>query len=243
MTSLLARSAAELLQQLETIDISVPPRGEGRTKEHTEQWSICRFLAAHAETPLIEYPLRLEKRERPDFLLQLPSRNIGIEVTEAVPPGWAWADARRERLNHDSVVFLHHFKPGEAQRSSEEIDAIVRGESWGAPWVGDAPERQWAEVMAHFASQKAAVLAKPGYERFSADWLLIYDNWPLPAVKEPKAAAHFAARLAAMERRPPFERIFVECNKAIWQFGPQCASRPIPALWSSPLPENLSLLS
>ncbi len=237
MLQLSAQSTTELLQQLGTIDITVPLRTEGRTTEHCERWSICRFLATYAETKLLDYPLRLGKQERPDFLLRLPSGDIGIEITEAVPPDWAWADARREKLNYDNLVFLHRFRPGESQRSKDEIDSIARGTTWGSGWVGDAPEREWAEVMVHFSLQKAKNLAKPGYERFAADWLLIYDNWPLPAVNDPKAAAYFMERLCALDTPLPFERVFVECERSIWQFQvPKYAPQPIRDIWKTANP-------
>ena len=111
MLDISAPSSVDLLSQLAAIDISVPLRTEGRTTEHCERWSICRFLAAYAATDVLGYPLHLEKRERPDFLLRLPGSDFGIEVTEAVPPDWVWADARRERLNCDNMVFLHRFSP------------------------------------------------------------------------------------------------------------------------------------
>lgn len=220
MNNLSAGSGAELLAQLSAIDICVPLRTEGRTKEHTERWSICRFLATYTRAGLFEYPLGVEKRERPDFLLRLGSRKIGIELTEAVPPDWAWADARREKLDYDKMVFLHRFIPGEPRRSKDEIDRMASGATWGSGWVGDAPEREWADVMLHFCLEKAKSLAKSGYERFSADWLLIYDNWPLPAVDDAKAAVYFSQRLSTMQEPLPFERVFVECERSIWQFQP-----------------------
>lgn len=232
MPNLSAQSAVELVQRLRKIDISVPLRTEGRETEHCERWSICRFLASYAESALIGYPLRLQKRERPDFLLELPSGSIGIEITEAVPPDWAWANAKREELDYDNLIFIHRFEPGEPRRSKEEIDLIARGATGGDGWAGDAPEREWADAMLHFTQRKAETLAKPGFERFSADWLLIYDNWPLPAVDDSKAAAHFMKRLCALPAPVPFDRIFVECKRSIWQFQvPRHAPQPILDLW------------
>ncbi|BBN87054.1 hypothetical protein [Azospira sp. I09] len=232
MPNLSAQSAAELLQQLREIDISVPLRTEGRTTEHCERWSICRFLASYAESSLINYPLRLQKRERPDFLLEIPFGSVGIEITEAVPPDFAWADAKREELNYDTLTFIHRFEPGEPRRSKEEIDRIARGATWGDVWAGDAPEREWADAMLHFARRKAEALAKTGFERFPADWLLIYDNWPLPAVDDSKAAAYFMELLCTQPGPLPFDRIFVECKRSIWQFQiPRHAPQPILDLW------------
>lgn len=234
MPNLSAQSAADLLRQLKAIDISVPLRTGGRTTEHCERWSICRFLASYAEIELIDYPLRIEKRERPDFLLQLPSGDIGVEVTEAVPPDWAWVDARREKLNYENLVFLHRFRPGKPQRSKEAINRIAQGTTWGNGWDGDAPEREWAEVMLHFSLKKAEKLMKPGFERFTADWLLIYDNWPLPAIDNPKAASYFMERLCTLQAPLPFERIFVECKGSIWQFQvPKYMPQPIRDVWKT----------
>lgn len=219
MLSFDARCVSELLHRLCTIDIAVPLRTEGRTTEDCERWSICRFLSTYAETNLLGYPLKVEKRERPDFLLSLPSTQVGIEITEAVPPGWAWTAARGEKQNYDNAVFLQRFTPGEPKRSRAEIDAIASGSSRGDGWAGDAPEREWADAMLHFAHDKAAKFAKPGYEHFENNWLLIYDHWPLPAVDDPKAASYLAQRISRLETRLPFDRIFVECEHSIWQFG------------------------
>lgn len=129
-------------------------------------------------------------------------------------------------------MFLQRFRPGEPQRSAEEIDKMARGADAGDGWAGDAPEREWAEAMLHFAMRKAENLSKPGYERFEVNWLLVYDNWPLPAVEESTAAAYFVQRLSAMGAKLPFDRMFVECEHSIWQFqAPAYAPRRIRELW------------
>jgi hypothetical protein len=176
----------------------------------------------------------LEKRERPDFVLQLLSVSIGIEVTEAVPPDWAWADARRQKLKHELPILLQRFRPGERQRSAAEIDRIATGASRSDGWVGDAPEREWAEVMRHFSRQKAKKFQGTGFAHFPVNWLAIYDNWPLPAVDDPTAAAYLARQLYTADDSLPFDAVFVECEKRIWQFfGSTSVSHSIPDLWSS----------
>lgn len=232
MTNLSARTAVDLLKQLSAVDISVPLRDSGRTTEHCERWSICRFLTTYASSPLIHYPIQLEKRERPDFVLHLPSIDIGIEITEAVPPDWAWADARRDKLESDKVIFLHRFLPNDVKRKRVEIDKIALGETWGSAWVGDSPEREWADAMMHFALRKAKKLVEPGFDRFSADWLLIYDNWPLPFIDQQKAASYFFQKLLSLDAPLPFKRVFVECEKTIWQFHEHnYAPQPIYDVW------------
>jgi hypothetical protein len=234
MVSLAANAYNDLLAKLRAIEITVPTRNQGRTTGQCERWSICRFLATYAETKLIQYPMRVEKRERPDFLLSLPSTRIGIEVTEAVPRDWAWANARRGGLIDSNFIFLQCFHPGESQRSQREIDNIARGANRGDGWVGDAPEKEWAKVMVHFSLQKANKFLKSGYERFDVNWLLIYDNWPLPAVEDLKAAGYFVQRLGNLDTPLPFDSIFVERKNSIWHFKvPAYGRQPIRDLWEN----------
>jgi hypothetical protein len=159
---------------------------------------------------------------------------VGIELTEAVPPDWAWASAHRERENYDKAVSLQRFRPGEPRRSVAEIDSIARGAHFGDIWEGDAPEGEWAEVMTHFSLQKSERFSTPGFKRFESNWLLIYKNWPLPAVDEPEAAAHFSRRLCSLEEPLPFDRVFVECFRSIWQFrGTEHSAQALRDLWGN----------
>lgn len=233
LVNLSANSADDLLRSVGAIDIAVPLRTEGRTTEQCERWSICRFLSTYAETDLLQYPLQVEKHERPDLLLSLPSSRIGIEITEAVPEDWAWADARREKLDLETIVSLQRFRPAEPRRSKQEIDNIARGSSRGDGWAGDAPEKEWADAMLHVAARKSDKCQSPGFEQFEMNWLLIYDNWPLPALKAEKAVAFLAQRLANLDMPLPFESIFIEREHFIWQFRTSgCVPQPIRDLWT-----------
>jgi hypothetical protein len=53
-----ANSVNELMQELLRMDINVPSRAEGRTKEHTERYAIAYLLSTLSRTELA-YPLCL----------------------------------------------------------------------------------------------------------------------------------------------------------------------------------------
>ena len=216
----IASSPIDLLQQIRAIDISVPLRTEGRTTEHCERWSICRFLATYAETDVLNYPLRVEHDDRPDMVLFMPDAQVGMEITEAVPANWAWADALAEQNEYDNLRFLQRFCPGEPRRPREEVDQIARGASSGDGWSGDSVEREWAEAMAFFSLDKVRKYAKSDFRKYKHNWLIIYDNWPLPAVEEDRAASLFHEWLAGLGEPLPFDKVFVECSKSIWEFSP-----------------------
>jgi hypothetical protein len=217
MQTITAESPDDLLHQLRAIDIDVPPRGEGRTKQHTERWSICRFLSTYADTPLLRYPLRIDRGDRPDFQLTSDSMRVGIEHTEAVAADLAWATAIQNRDQIDVSRMFHRVRAGDPRLSRSEVERIAHGEATGDGWAGDSVERDWSEVMAHFTRDKVERFAQPGFAHLESNWLLVYDNWELPALNQPKAARMFQSWFASDSI--PFDQIFVECRSNIWQFG------------------------
>lgn len=233
MKALIADSSSDLLQKLAAIDIAVPPRAQNREKDHCQQWSICRFLSTFADSALIQYPLHVDPRDRPDFLLSMDKTKVGIEVTEAISTDLARADALQENKGYDAVRFFQNALPGEPSRTRKEIEKIAKGENCGEGWIGDSVELEWANVMMYFSRSKAEKFAKADFDKFDKNWLLIYDNWELPAVDESKAATIFHSRLVKLNSRLPFDRIFVECRKNIWQFSLSCFSySAINDVWS-----------
>lgn len=214
----IAHSPTDLFQQLNTIDISVPPRTKSRTKKQREKWSILRLLATYAETELLGYPLKIQHEDRPDIVLSTPNFCVGIEITGAVPENWARADALAQHKGYDNLQRMERFQPGEPRRSSDEINQLALGQSRGSIWVGDSVEREWAEVMIYFSLKKKQDYTNSDFRKFQKNWLVIYDNWPLPAVEEDKAASLFHQRLVDLRGSLPFDKIFVECPKIFWEF-------------------------
>ncbi|WP_151703950.1 hypothetical protein [Nitrincola alkalilacustris] len=70
--------------RLRTVNVDVPERSKGRTQEHVEIYSVVRLLGS-LSFKLDDFPLAIDKREGPDFLLTLAAFRIGIEHTEAIP--------------------------------------------------------------------------------------------------------------------------------------------------------------
>lgn len=219
MRPIAANSADQLLTQLRRIDITVSPRAGGRTKEQVERSSTCRFLATYADTGLLDYPVHVTPRDRPDVLLTHAFAKVGIEITEAIPADWAKVSALHTQRNYINPIPYPRFILGEESRSTEELDLIARGGHVGTAWGGDSPEREWAEAMHYFTQEKIKKLNKQGFDRFDQDWLLIYDNWPVPGIDEHLAASYFCKRLAAESSSIPFQSVFVERNRSFWRFS------------------------
>jgi hypothetical protein len=226
-------SPGELDRALALIDISVPPRTE-RTKEDCERWSACRFLATYARLSLLDYPLTVEHVDRPDLRLTMRGRQVGVEITEAIPTDWARADALRQHQDSEEAILLPRFLPGDAPRSLADIEAIAAGKAPGDGWEGDAAEADWADAMMHRIQDKAQSVTKPGFTRLGENGLLIYDNWPLPGVNIELAADKLAGQLDALTNPLPFDRIFIERGDQIVELvpGQQPIVRPVINLWA-----------
>jgi hypothetical protein len=217
-----AETTEDLKRVLAAIDVTVPLRSEGRTKEHVERYAAVRLLATIAPGRL-EFPLRLTHRnppeDRPDFLLEMGARSIGIEHTESVPQNEAHTSFLREQGNGPDTFFISHALPGEPRKSKHQLLEEIASDDPGDGWAGDSPEREWADAMALSISAKLTGLIKPGFQLFRENWLLIYDNWPLPHVDPEHAAEILFATLQQGVALNSFDCIFVVNDHNLWEFS------------------------
>jgi hypothetical protein len=183
MDEIKANSNIELLDILRKIDITVPCRTQGRTTDHCEQWSICRLLASLAKNGLLEYPIEVYHKDKPDFRLHMPWNIIGIEVTEAIIEDYAQAEAIREKENPGCIVDMSLFNRDTRKKTLSELRNIASQDSLIGPgWKGNDPEKEWAYLISDVTHKKLQKFLSPDFQKFPANWLLIYDNLPFPSL-------------------------------------------------------------
>jgi len=204
----------ELHSFLRAENVEVPGRASGRTRDHVEIYSIVRLLATRPYT-LADFPLRLLKQERPDFVLTLNGNEVGIEHTEAISQN----DAKEAALRDAGIgPDMHYVKPAsltEPPKSSKQLKAEIEADEMGPGWCGDSVERGWAEAMEHFVQKKMDSVQRPGYLRLARNWLVIYDQWPAPILKLSSALPHLRRRLDALSSWTVFDRIFMLDESAL----------------------------
>jgi hypothetical protein len=221
-----ANSAEDLRRELALLDIRVLRRAQGRTKQQTERFSIA-YLLSSLPLRYLEFPLALEHGDRPDFVLRMPTVTIGIEVTEAVPENLARASVMRQSGIGKPVHFIKRARPGEATQSTDSLRAEVELDRAGGPWVGNEPEREWADAMLHSSESKVATAHKPGFTLYPINWLLIYDNWPLPGHDHSEASALLAVAGNNAGVLATFQRIFVLDSKYVCEVSATPALHPV----------------
>jgi len=108
--------------------------------------------------------------------------------------------------------------PGESRKTAAELRREIEADAPGSGWDGDLPEREWAAAIAHYAREKIPKVTADGFVRFPSNWLIVYDNWPLPAVDYTKATSYLAPLLADMDAFSVFDAIFVHNDSRMCEF-------------------------
>lgn len=176
-----AHAAVDVIANLSAVPNIVLPRGEGRTKNQTENWVLRNVFATLASMGVFEYPIQPHRGDRPDLLLTTATGNIGIEVTEIMTEAYARAEVIRDREFPCVPVDPSLFRPGIAPQTSAEIRDMLRASGRrlrGKGWTGDNVEKEWAEAAAATVEHKETNLNSPTFGRQSRNWLAVYDNHP-----------------------------------------------------------------
>jgi hypothetical protein len=181
-----AKNRTDLMRRLAEVDISVPLRSQGRTKDHCERWSICRWLSTY---PNFSFPIKLTHRDKPDFLLKTSDLEIGIEHTEAIPQDYAHASAISEKSENDTVVDMSLFKWGQKKKQDEIYKIANMTKLTGPGWEGDSPEIEWAQAIFDITRNKTNLLRKDEFQKYEENTLLVYDNLPLPYIDYSRATS------------------------------------------------------
>jgi hypothetical protein len=187
---------------------------------------MARFLATAYVQGLIGSKIAVEHRNEtgnPDFLLQFNCCRIGAECVDVVPQEWYAIQAIRNRDFPDSMMFHHRFEPKQHLYSKSKKRHIADGSSYGEPWVGKAPEIEWAEAHAYFFEEKLTKLRKGNYEPEKRLWLVMQDEWRVPVTTvEQKllALSLLLPKLSPLLTGPSFERVFICSDPILFSISP-----------------------
>lgn len=206
----IANSKNTLQEALSAIDITVPSRVKGRTKDHKELYCICRLLATLSNSNLLSYPLSLTKPDRPDFLLNNNDLKIGIEVTESIPQHYAqYLDLAEKESSAGVLIEPAHFSEN-TQITKGEMQTLLKQDRLTSDgWVGDQPEKEWSLSIQKSINSKIKKLNDLGFSKFEKNWLLIYDNTP-SLFLEKNLLTPYLAKLYTDSHQLNFDKIFIE---------------------------------
>lgn len=218
------KNSSDLINILNNIDITVPERSKGRKTEHTEIWSIVRYLLMCHSNDKLDYPLSLIHQDRPDFLLKINESDFGIECTEAIPEQMAWAQELWEKSFPNSYFEPDLFKWGSRRRNKKEIMEILKKTEQGlhgSGWIGNSVETEWSKWMLQSVNFKTKKLNKVGFQKYSHNQILMYDNLPQSDNDLSIASSKFSILLKKYwdnQNLILFDKIFIESHDIIVEF-------------------------
>jgi hypothetical protein len=215
-----AANMLELQSKLREMDIIVPSRTEGRKSSHVERFSIYHLVATLALSNRLEFPLSVIRHERPDFLIRMADRHVGVEITEATDQQYAKYLALAEREFPDAILEPALFTPDSPPRTNQELREFLQQRELSTDgWRGNQVERYWAQYVLRAIDGKLGKLGKSGFGQFDLNWLTIYDNTPTAMLNMPEAIGLLQPELEGRwQLTPAFDAVFVESGRDTVEF-------------------------
>lgn len=199
----------DLKSQIDRLKIEVPPRAQSSANDEREQWQAQHLLLALFSAHQLPPPVRLHKRDAPDFLLEIKNMRIGVETTEAINRDYVRAQMHPAAQQEGAVVDPSLYKWGTEGRPTSQIrEEAGRKQLSGYGWSGDNVEREFARSIVDVVHRKTLKL-RSHYVRYESDCLLVYHNHPSPAIDIEKARIYAAKSLESYWGQSGFHTVYV----------------------------------
>lgn len=187
---------ASAVQHLEMLAATrVEGAGDAR-RGQAERWTVARILLALLGDADQREPLSLVHRDRPDFMLRIAERAIGIEITRAISENLA------NTYRHESGTIdlsLPDLRWGAATKSWSELQPALAGAGEG--FIDDEVTQEWLCGVIGCIQAKRE---KDWLGTFDERWLFVYQDLGLPMVDDEELPG-----LARGISRASFERVCV----------------------------------
>ena len=206
----------DLERQVQGLKVEVPPRVQDPATNAREQWQMHYLLRALLAARQLVLPVRLYKREAPDFVLQTGDIRIGVETIEAINPDYVRAQVHPAAQVDHAVVDPSLYKWGTQGRPKSQIrEEAGRTQLTGHPWMRDSVEQEFAQSIKDVVLEKNCKFHSH-YTRFDINHLLIYHNQPSPQIHIDKARVYTADILVDYWNQLGFDAVYVhKCNSML----------------------------
>ena len=206
----------DLERQVQGLKVDVPPRVQDPATNAREQWKMHHLLRALLAARQLVLPVRLYKREAPDFVLQTGDIRIGVETIEAINPDYVRAQVHPAAQGDHAVVDPSLYKWGTQGRPKSQIrEEAGRTQLSGHPWMRDSVEQEFAQSIKDVVFEKHYKFCSH-YTKFISNRLLIYHNQPSPQIHIDKARVYTAKILVDYWNQLGFDAVYVhKCNSML----------------------------
>ncbi len=150
-----------------------------RSAEAHENIAVCLFLIVGVVRYKIALPIKVLRREAPDFVLSsgIEREPIGLEHTRATSQKYMMDMSVFEQYPEGSLLELPFYSPNSRLPKKSRIAMRKPGEKLRSVGWGDyGMEKDWIVVMSGAIEQKTQLLNKEHYEKFRSNELIVEDE-------------------------------------------------------------------
>jgi hypothetical protein len=125
--------------------------------------------------------LPLPNPKKPDFIIAMPDRSIGVETTRSEPE--EYFRARNIQATEYSSRWMNttHFSSRSSRRTNEELVKSMGCNALLQRWKSaDEVMLEWKRQIDTALKSKRQKFNRSGYQIFGENWLLIHNYRPLP---------------------------------------------------------------
>lgn len=170
-----------------------------------------------------EMPSDITTSERPDFIVTIAQKRIGIETTASVYQEYVRGSKLHFEQCSNSCIVTTHLQDREQRRSNDELlgDMLNLHSAWKD---SEQAMCDWRDKIASRLDSKRSKLSKPGFQHFDQNWLLIHDEPGLAndAFTHDRACRHLAALFAApFTGARDFDTVFLLSDRYLFRWHEQ----------------------
>ena len=170
-----ANSVEDCNSFLKNLQINIKHRKEGRNQFSLELWVLKHYLPKIIDE--IDFPVKIYKSEKPDFIIEMLESKIGIEVTEATSEYYQKLLTEfSKKPNH--VMQANKIRYGKTY-TNEELNSFIQNKS--LPLSGYGVNGYRYEIEASCWIFDAANKKIPKIKKCNKNYpirIVIYDNTP-----------------------------------------------------------------
>ena len=164
-------------------------------------------------------PSFIVESERPDFVLDIGGRKVGVEVTLAVEGEYVRAEKLQDALYPGESTIVTNLKDGNRRRSNGEMTHDMFDPE--QPWKGiDTIMVEWRERIAVAIQTKRTKFRMSDFQKFDENWLLIRD--PVPFDFDGRELKLASEHLAGIFSKSPgsqedFDAVFIHARQYVFR--------------------------
>jgi hypothetical protein len=168
---------------------NVPLRAEGRQHYHEEQYAVGLYMLLLGQQRVLNYPLRLDQAESPDFIItSLSGMTTGLEITRAT------TGSIQRVMTEIDREFSRRTKQAEIDGTEPEPVAAIHNP---AGWTEDQCVSRWCDQVVTAVRRKLEKL--PNFRQAPHHDLLICNDADVPLFPGNERARAFSIVTSALE--------------------------------------------